>query len=124
MARLLNIVIWYVGINAKEKYSASTAAMDIKVCCSWHHLLFSDDELVRSLKWVSYFNLRYIINYNMKYLTLNCYFNFRVNVRKKLLRLAFPRRESHYSRKCVHPRLRTADLQSTNPFLVTYMHSL
>jgi len=72
MAGLLNIVIWYAGINATEDILPRTAAVDIKVYCGWHHLLFSEYELARSLKRVSYFNLRYTVNYEMKYVKLNC----------------------------------------------------
>jgi hypothetical protein len=71
MAGFLNIVIWYVGVNATEEYSASNCSIGYKVYCNWHRLLFSEYELVRSFKWVSYFNLRYVVDYDMEYVELN-----------------------------------------------------
>jgi len=71
MAGLLNIVIWYVGVNATKEYSVSTCSSGYIVYCNWHRLLFSEYELVRSFKWVSYFNPGYVVDYDMKYVELN-----------------------------------------------------
>ena len=48
-----------------------TAAVDIKCTATGIAFLFSEYELVRSFKWVSYFNQWYVVDYDMKYVELN-----------------------------------------------------